>query len=187
MCLTILYLPQFYFFMIKSIITTFIYIFLSCHLFSQTITNSPTDTTWNKFKPVKYTLPADITKQLTQSIETGKNAKIEIIASDKITNLINRHIQINDSLAVIPGYRIHIFSISGVNSISKAEEVKANFIRLYPDYVVHLDFFSPNYKVRCGAFRTKLEALKFLSLISTDFPGSYLITDDVELKELGVK
>ena len=129
----------------------------------------------------------DFIDTTTKSIQPKEEGKITIIADDRINHLIERHVALNDSLGEISGYRIQLFSISGVNSKIKAEEVKANFIRLYPEVPVKLIFISPNFKVQGGAFRTKLEALEFQNTIKVDFPDGYIIPDNIKSEEFQAK
>lgn len=110
-----------------------------------------------------------------------KEGAVEIIEDEKITKLVATHIRINDSLGTIPGYRLQLFFTSGVNGKKLAQEVEADFIKKYPEINAYLLWDSPNYKVRVGDFRTRLDALKFQDEIKVDFPSAYLVQDDIKL------
>ncbi len=111
-----------------------------------------------------------------------KQGTVEIIEDEKISKLVAKHIQINDSLGTIPGYRLQLFFTSGVNGKKLAQEVETEFIKKYPEIKAYLLWDSPNYKVRVGDFRTRLEALKFQDDIKTDFPNAYIVQDDIKLE-----
>jgi hypothetical protein len=38
--------------------------------------------------------------------------------------------------------------------------------------------------VRVGDFRTRLEALRFLKQVSTSFPSAFVVTDQINLREI---
>lgn len=113
-----------------------------------------------------------------------KQGTIEIAQDEKITKLVEKHIRINDSLGTIPGYRIQLFFTSGVHGRKFAQEVETDFMNKYPDMKVYLLWDSPNYKVRAGDFRTRLDALKFQDEIKNDFPGAFIVPDEINLPEL---
>ena len=102
--------------------------------------------------------------------------KVEFIESDKIKELEGKHIQINEK-ARIKGYRVKIHF--GADK-AKAKEIKAQFIAKYPDVPAYEKYDQPNFNIRVGDFRTKLEAYKFLKQVQADFPAAFLVQDDIE-------
>jgi hypothetical protein len=111
------------------------------------------------------------------SVDTGK---VELVQDYKIKELLNKHIDIN-SKAPIKGYRIKIHFGADKN---KAKEIKAKFISKFPDIPAYEKYDQPNFNIRVGDFRTKLEAYKFLKEIQVDFPSSFLVQDNIEMPEL---
>lgn len=111
------------------------------------------------------------------SVDTGK---VEMVQDYKIKELLNKHIDIN-SKAPIKGYRIKIHFGADKN---KAKEIKAKFISKFPDIPAYEKYDQPNFNIRVGDFRTKLEAYKFLKEIQVDFPSSFLVQDNIEMPEL---
>lgn len=109
-------------------------------------------------------------------LDTGK---VELVQEYKIKELVNKHIEIN-SKATIKGYRIKIHFGSDKN---KAKEVKAKFISKFPNIKAYEKYDQPNFNIRVGDFRTKLEAYKALKEIQLDFPSSFLVQDEIEMPE----
>lgn len=109
----------------------------------------------------------------------GNNA--EIIQDSRIDLLVKKHIQINQVLNTMDGFRIQVFSDSGINSKTKAQSAQDEFKSRFPDKGVYLSFKSPNYKVRIGDFRTKLDAQRFLIELTADFPNAFIIADQINL------
>lgn len=109
--------------------------------------------------------------------DTGK---VEIVQEYKVKELVNKHIEIN-SKAPIKGYRIKIHFGSDKN---KAKEIKAKFISKFPEIPAYEKYDQPNFNIRVGDFRTKLEAYKALKEIQLEFPSSFLVQDEIEMPKL---
>ena len=109
----------------------------------------------------------------SKTIDTGK---VEFVQSDKLKELENKHIDIN-AKAKIKGYRVKIHF--GTDK-SKAKETKAQFIAKYPEVPAYEKYDQPNFNIRVGDFRTKLEAYNFLKQVQVDFPAAFLVQDEIE-------
>ena len=107
--------------------------------------------------------------------------KTEIIQDSRVDLLVEKHIRINQVINTMDGFRIQLFSDSGNNSKTKAQAVHDEFLVKFPGVGVYLTFKSPNYKVRIGDFRTKLEAQRFLTELAVDYPNAFIITDQINL------
>ncbi len=122
-----------------------------------------------------------LTLFLCHNLSAQKNAvdtgKIELVQEYKIKELVNKHVEIN-SKAPIKGYRIKIHFGSDKN---KAKEIKAKFISKFPDIAAYEKYDQPNFNIRVGDFRTKLEAYKALKEIQLEFPSSFLVQDEIEI------
>jgi hypothetical protein len=110
---------------------------------------------------------------------TFKSGNIQVIRDDKVDLLVSKHVQINQNRTCIDGYRIQIFFDSGNNSKTKAQSIYGSFKEKYPAVGAYLTFSTPNYKVRVGDFRTKLEAKRFLNEIIGQYPNAWIIADKI--------
>jgi hypothetical protein len=79
----------------------------------------------------------------------------------------------------IPGYRIQIFFDSGLNSSDRARQARDEFMLLFPETPAYISWKAPNYRVRAGDFRTKLEAEKLLQLIIIYYPTAWVTKDEI--------
>ena len=113
----------------------------------------------------------------TSPKDTGK---VTIIQDEKVKELLANHIELN-AKAPIKGYRIKIHFGADKN---KAKEIKADFITKYPNVPAYEKYDQPNFNIRVGDFRTKLEAYKFLKQVQADFPASFLVQDEIEMPKL---
>ena len=108
---------------------------------------------------------------------------IQIVQDERIDLLVSKHIQINQNRKGVDGYRIQIFFDSGNNSKTKAQSIYEGFKAKYPDVRAYLSFKSPNYKVRVGDFRSRLDAQRFLNDINNEYPNAWIIADQINLPD----
>ena len=88
----------------------------------------------------------------------------------------------NSKVKGVPGYRIRIFSESGLGAKEDQQQVRAKFISLYPGIDAYHRYDEPYFKVYVGDCRTKSEALKLHDKISKNFPNSFILPDNINLK-----
>jgi hypothetical protein len=117
--------------------------------------------------------------------QEGKDGEgvIRVQQDDRVDLLVSKHIQLNQNRKGIDGYRIQIFFDSGNNSKTKAQSIYEGFKAKYPDMRAYLSFKSPNYKVRVGDFRTRLDAQRFLNEINDQYPNAWIIADIINLPQ----
>jgi hypothetical protein len=109
------------------------------------------------------------------------DGKTEIIQDSRVDLLVKKHIQINETLNTMDGFRIQVFSESGNNSKTRAQSVQSEFQSRFPEMGVYLTFKSPNYRVRIGDFRTKLDVQRFLMALTGDYPNAFIVSDQINL------
>jgi len=108
-----------------------------------------------------------------------KIGKVDIIVSDsRVTSLVAKHIAFNEVRGSIKGFRIQIFFDSGNNSKSKAISAMNEFKSKHSKVGAYLMFQEPNYKVRVGDFRTRMDAQRFLHEITEDYPNAFVVKDN---------
>jgi hypothetical protein len=110
--------------------------------------------------------------------------KITINQDDKITQLLQDHKTFNKNQTGIVGYRIHIFFDSGNNSKSKAYSIKSQFMAEYPDVEAYIVYQEPNYKVKVGDFRTRIDAQRFQNEISNEYKNAFIIKEIINLPKI---
>jgi hypothetical protein len=114
----------------------------------------------------------------------GNEGEIRIVQDEKVDMLVNKHIQINQEKRGMEGYRIQIFFDSGTNSKTRAQTIFESFKGKYPETGAYLTFKAPNYKVRVGDFRTKLDAQRYLNSIIGEYPNAWVIEDMINLPKV---
>jgi hypothetical protein len=113
----------------------------------------------------------------------NKNSSV-VISDARIDSLLQLHIDYNKKYPVIQGYRIQILKASGNDAMEVIEKSRSDFYAQYIDIPVYLTFQEPDYRVRVGDFRTRLEAEKFLKKIIRRYPGAWVIQDNINFPSL---
>ena len=106
----------------------------------------------------------------------NSNAQNVVVnASDKVKLLMDRYGAENRMSEFVDGWRIQIVSSTDRRKI---EEVKSNFIQKFPSIPIKMEHTPPYYKIKAGAFPTKLEAMGLLNVIKGEVPGAYPTKDN---------
>lgn len=105
-------------------------------------------------------------------------AQVRITGDVGVTRMVEKHVELNSMVKTIPGYRVQIASFSGANSKVNAFNLRDRFMLDYPAVQAYIVFDEPNFKVKVGDFRTRLEAYAFLQQIKETYKG-YLIKDNI--------
>lgn len=120
---------------------------------------------------------------MAQHDVTQSNADSSILISKdkRVDDLMKRQKEINLQKQTIPGFRIQVYF--GANR-QKAMEVKSDFTYKHPNLNAYLSYQQPNFKVRVGDYRTRLEAQKFLKDIQGVYVTSFIVQDDIRISML---
>ena len=117
--------------------------------------------------------------------EVSKDSGSVTIYQDKlIDELVQKQVKLSVAGGNEDGYRIQIFSDSGNNSKTKAQSAMDEFLAKYPEMKAYLVFKSPNYKVKIGDFRSRLDAIRYLNRISAEFSNAFIISDLINLPQI---
>lgn len=115
-----------------------------------------------------------------QSVASG-HGSVEIICDSRLDQLLEKHRKINQAFKTMNGFRIQLLSESGNNSKAQAQMLQEELKVRFPDAGVYLSFKSPNYRVRLGDFRTRLDAQRYLMDILIDYPQAFIVNDLINL------
>ena len=104
-----------------------------------------------------------------------------VSTNQKLNLAVARLKEVNSSKQTMPGYRIQVYFGS---QRSKANELRARFGSRFPDINAVVSYHQPNFKVRAGDFRTRMEAQSKLEIIEKEFPGAFVVPDEIRLPPL---
>ena len=103
----------------------------------------------------KYTLlVAVLSLLITTNVTAQKEGTVHVESSQNIKFIIAKKRAYNKNQKKIKGYKIQLF----YGNEQGAYEVRDKFTEEFPDITTEIKFFSPEWKVWVGAYKTKLEA-----------------------------
>lgn len=112
-----------------------------------------------------------------------KPGTVAVTADAKIDSLLSKRHAMNreaarGSFISADGFRVQIFSGS---ERSNAYAEQARFKSLYPLVGTYMSYNQPNYKLRVGDFRTRMEAEKFMHALRPAFPSRFIFSEKINL------
>lgn len=122
-------------------------------------------------------------QEITSGNNLSQKGSLTVHQSPQIDAAIERFKKYNYSSAGIDGFRIQIYSESGNDAKAKADKVLADYTAKFKAPAAYLTYQQPNFKVRCGDFRTKSEARKYVKMISTLFPSAFIVKDEIQVEK----
>ena len=116
----------------------------------------------------------------------SKHSNRAIIQDTLIDQLLDYHKRANSREQKVNGYRVHIYSDSGVRSKLRTDNEKADFDEKYPHIMSYITYDEPNYRIRVGDFRTRLDATRFLREVQRYYPSAYIVPERINFPELDI-
>ena len=109
----------------------------------------------------------------TATITTAQS--IQIKEDPLITQMMSKFIESNKAQPTVEGWRIEILATTNRQEMESAMQT---FRYRYPELAVDWFHDSPYFKLRVGAFATKIEATRMLHILKKDYPGAYRVLDN---------
>lgn len=109
---------------------------------------------------------------------TAQIGHVTVTGDVAVNEMVARHAEFNYRVKTMPGFRVQIASFSGTNSKTSAFSLRDRFMTDYPMVQAYIVYDEPNFKVKVGDFRTRLEAYAFLQEIKEVYKG-YIIKDNI--------
>lgn len=101
--------------------------------------------------------------------------KILIKEDPTVAQMMKKFVELNKQKKNVSGWRVQIASTTDRRMM---DEVLKNFQLNHPDIPITWIHAKPYYQVRAGAFKTKLESMRLLSMLKQEFPDAYLVADN---------
>ncbi len=122
-------------------------------------------------------------QNVLEFVHENQRLKVEH-ESDRLDSLLSKRTRIDLANPTMKGFRVQIFSGSGNEARQRANQLRSEFLQVYPDISTHLVFQQPNFKVRIGDLRTELEAIRLKKEVGYDFPNGFVVRDMINLPTL---
>ena len=111
----------------------------------------------------------------------NKNEEITSVNEQGIDALVHKYTNILKAKNGVEGWRVQLLFKAKQEEIM---QLKIDFINIYPEIPVYLEYEAPYYRIRVGNFRTKLEAIRIKQQISKKFPGAYPVPQIIDFSKL---
>jgi hypothetical protein len=119
-----------------------------------------------------------------QQLSAQERGKVTVTKDPLIDSLIARRLELNragvsGNSVTLSGFRVQIFS--GLDrALVYSEQVK--FKTRYPGISSYISYTQPNYKLRVGDFRTRLEAEKLMNELKKYYSSLFIFSEMIILK-----
>lgn len=100
-----------------------------------------------------------------------------------LDSLITHCQRSNYNQTQLDGFRVQIYSGSGIKSKDEAASAQARFLKAFPDKKAYIIYNAPFWRVRVGDFRSRSEAMAMLNAVKPSFSGSYIVRDNTVRKK----
>jgi len=125
-------------------------------------------------------LPGLLSAQTRGKVEVVKDPKVDSLMEDYLV-VGSKGKSVTPSSSSSDGYRVQIFSGAERKG---AYDAQAKFQDKYPDTRTYLSYREPNFKVRVGDFRTRLEAEKLIQELKPWFTGLFIVQEKISPPKL---
>ncbi|MBL4863016.1 MAG: SPOR domain-containing protein [Crocinitomicaceae bacterium] len=117
------------------------------------------------------------------SLVIAQDGDINVIKDNRIDALVDKQGEIIPPAIKpeIDGYRIQLFFDSSRDEMNSA---RSKFIARFPKTDTYVEYNAPNFFLKAGDFRTRLEAEKVKAVIEAAFPTSFIVKEKINLPRL---
>lgn len=99
--------------------------------------------------------------------------EVQVLADPRVERAM---VDYSDRKHAQQGFRVQIF----LGERRQAEETKRAYLLKYPESAAYLSWLAPNFRLRVGDLRTRLDAERLLRDLKDVYPGSYIVPDEIE-------
>ncbi|MDN3550268.1 SPOR domain-containing protein [Mucilaginibacter aquaedulcis] len=119
----------------------------------------------------------------TQAFAQQTRGRVEVVKDPLVDTLIAKRFELNNTAGMPTafssyGYRVQIFSGSNRKDAYSAQ---ARLQDQYPELRTYIIYSEPNFKVRAGDFKTRLEAQKLMQELRPNFTSLFIIFEKINL------
>jgi len=118
------------------------------------------------------------------SVSAQERGKVLVIKDPQIDSLIAKRLELSKdsrsgSSISVSGFRVQIFSgLERQQAYAEQSKFKVHF----PAYSSYISYVQPNYRVRVGDFRTRLEAEKFINELKRYYSSLFIFSEMIILR-----
>jgi hypothetical protein len=102
---------------------------------------------------------------------------ITVLSDPRVEKLLQDHAHYKHPQQ---GYRVQIH----LGDRKTAEETKRTFLQKYPEIPAYVTWLAPNFRLRVGDLRTRIDAERLLNELKAQYPGAYIVPDEIEMPRI---
>lgn len=110
-----------------------------------------------------------------------EKGRVNVIKDPLIDSLIEKRLELASASkagSATSGYRVQIFS--GLER-EMAYTEQSRFKAAFPNVRTYISYVQPNYRLRVGDFRTRLEAEKFMNDLRRRYSSMFIFSEKINL------
>ncbi len=162
---------------------------LSFFIFHASLTLSAQEDDWRLYKPTDLSKDSSAVSRSAEGTSPAYYAESDTPqAPGKVGIKADRKILLLDSLkrekpSALSGFRLQLF----FGGRAEAQKIRGEFLKIHPEMGAYISYLAPNFRLRVGDFRTKAECEALKKKVEPDFPGCYIVKDEINLPPLRPK
>lgn len=129
------------------------------------------------YRPVSAVDTTLVGKNIFSLLASSKQG-VDVRQSQKIAGSMESHVVSNEG-RTMSGYRVRIFFDNKQSARNESEATMKKFKSLFPEVMAYRLYANPYFKVTVGDFRTKSEAMALLARIKGEFPGAFVVKENI--------
>lgn len=113
----------------------------------------------------------------------GKKGEVKVVKDERIQNLTEfvATPQKSDPGVKIKGFRVQIFFDSDKDLVNGK---RSEYLGSHSENAAYIDYLAPNFRLRVGNFRTRLQAQQWEHELILSFPDAIIVEDWIDLPQL---
>jgi uncharacterized protein Veg len=122
--------------------------------------------------------------QTRGTVTVTRDPKIDSLIAKRLAlskKEANITIKPNGAIVSQMGYRVQIYYGSDRRAAFKEQ---GRFVSLYPTLMTYITYKEPNYYLRAGDFRTRMEAQKLMAELRSSYPTLFIIREKINAPNL---
>ncbi|MDR0766689.1 MAG: hypothetical protein LBF09_07140 [Odoribacteraceae bacterium] len=117
--------------------------------------------------------------------DTLTGGEVSLGGDPRVTRLVELMTGVNRRDFSFPGYRVQILSANTARvKLDSLQRYVTRFEELFPGTRAYLQYVDPDFKIRVGNFRAKIDAMPLLRRVRRKYPSSYIVKETILLKDL---
>lgn len=110
-----------------------------------------------------------------------EKGRVVVLKDPQIDSLISRRLELSrtensGNTLSSAGFRVQIFS--GLER-QEAYAEQTRFKSIYPNITTYISYTQPNYRLRVGDFRTRLEAEKYMNELKKQYSSMFIFSERI--------